>query len=193
MKKIILIISLVTLFSGKALAQGFNLTQDGFTSASDQSKSFVILEANGTQQELYNKTKTYLMRLYKSPKDVLSEAYPETITINGISKDAVQKKTMGMIVTSYDMNYTIVLMFKDGKIRIDAPSFSLFSYGNGKPIKMHLKGKSNGGFGSEVINTIYNDKGNLKAEYAKKQLESFFNEYIQNLKNGIVEYDKEDW
>lgn len=193
MKKILALLFLVALTAGKIFAQGFTLTPDGFVNTNDEGKGFVVFETTGTQQELYNKAKTYLMKLYRSPKDVLSESAPETITINGISTDAVQKKAMGMVAVSYDMNYTIVLQFKDGKVRVDAPSFSLYSDGSGKPIKMYLKGKSNGGVGSEVINTIYNTKGQLKAKYAKDQLESFFNDYIQSLINGMNESVKEDW
>ena len=92
------------------------------------------------------------------------------------------------------MNYTIAIRFKDGKIRIDTPSFTLTDYkSNSKPIKMVLCGKSNGGFGSEVINTIYDKKGKLKAKYAKEQLEAFFNNYVQSLANGLTNPEVDNW
>jgi hypothetical protein len=193
MKKAILFICLTAFTLCKAFAQDFNLTSNGFVSANDDTKSFVVIEVSGTQQELYNKAKTYLMRNYRSPKDVLSESEFETITINGISEDVVQKKAMGMVAVSYDMNYTIVLMFKDGRIRIDAPFFSLYSYNGPKQIKLLLKGKANSGLGTEVINIIYDNKDKLKADYAKEQLEAFFNSYIKDLVIGMTESANNDW
>lgn len=192
MKKITLLVCLITLSVVKVFSQDFTLTADGFVSKNDESKNFIVVEMDGSQQELYKKAKNYLMKIYRSPKDVLSESEPETITINGISKDVVQKKALGMVVISYDMNYTVVLMFKDGKIRIDAPTFSLASYQT-KTTRLLLKGKSNGGFGAEVINTIYNNNGKLKEKYAKEQLELYFNSYIHALVKGMKETENNDW
>jgi hypothetical protein len=193
MKKILLVLCLVALTTGNIFAQSFSLTSNGFVDSKDQSKNFIVIDATGSQSELFNKAKTYLTTIYKSPKDVLSESAPDVITINGIETKAVIKKAMGMVAVAYDMNYTIVIRFKDGKIRIDAPAFSLSDYESGsKPIKMILLGSSNGGFGSEIINCIYNKKGDLKAEYAKNQLESYFSSYIEAFKKGL-ESNKQDW
>ena len=194
MKKFILGLCLLALSTGSAIAQSFTLTSNGFVDEKNTDKSFVVVEVAGTQAELYNKTKAYLTSIYTSPKDVLSEAAPDLITVNGIQKDAVQKKAMGMAAVSYDMNYTLTIRFKDGKIRVDAPSFTLADYTTNasKPIKMVLCGKSNGGFGSEVINAIYNKKGELKAKYAKEALEAFFNGYVAKLAKGINNTEKED-
>lgn len=194
MKKFILGVCLLALSTGSALAQSFTLTANGFVDEKNTEKTFVVIEATGTQAGLYNKAKAYLTSIYRSPKDVLSEAAPDLITVNGIETDAVQKKAMGMVAVSYDMNYTLTIRFKDGRIRVDAPTFTLADYDNGsKPIKMVLCGKSNGGFGSEVINAIYNKKGELKAKYAKDALEAFFNGYVARLIKGISNTEKEDW
>lgn len=193
MKKFISMLFLLALTTGCVFAQNFTLTPDGFVSSEDASKSYIVIESEGTQAELYKKVKNYLMKIYRSPKDVLSESEPDAITINGIEQDAVQRKAMGMVAVSYDMNYTIGIMFKDGRIRVDSPSFSLSSYNGDKAVKMYLSGKSNGGLGSEVVNTIYNTKGDLKAKYAKEQLEAFFNSYIKDLKDGLVDNKDDNW
>ena len=194
MKRILMMLCLIALITGNAVAQNFTLTSNGFVDNKNEDKDYVVVEMDGTQADLYNKAKMYLLSIYRSPKDVLSEAEPDMITINGIEKDAVQKKALGMAAVSYDMNYTLSIRFKDGKIRIDAPSFTLEDYKNGnKPIKMVLCGKSNGGFGSEVINCIYDTKGKLKAEYAKEALEKYFDSYISNFITGIKNKNTEDW
>lgn len=186
------IICMLVLYTVTCFSQNFALTKDGFVNSKDQSKNYVVIECSGTQLDLFNKAKAYLTSIYRSPKDVLSLSSPDVITINAIESDAVYKKALGMIAISYDMNYTIVIRFKDGKIRIDSPNFILSNYSGSKTVKLILRGSANGGFGSEVINRIYNKKGKLKAKYAKKQLDKFFNSYLEELKKGINK-DHNDW
>lgn len=192
--KRLLTLCLIALITGCAFAQEFTLTANGFVNSANAEQGFVVIETAGNQSDIYKKVRTYLYGVYRSPKDVLSEAEPDMITVNGIASDAVQKKAMGMVATSYDMNYTISIRFKDGRIRIDAPSFTLLDTSTGsKPIRLVLCGKSNGGLGSEIVNTIYNKKGELKAKYAKEQLESYFNSYIKALQKGLETSQTEDW
>lgn len=194
MRKLLFTMGLLVMASVSAIAQSFTLTPNGFVSSDDETKNYVVVDIQGTQQELYKKVRAYLVSIYRSPKDVLSESEPDVITINGIESDAVQKKALGMAAASYDMNYTISIRFKDGRIRFDAPTFTLADYKSGsKTIRLLLQGKSNGGFGSEVINVIYNKKGELKAKYAKEALEKFFNNYITDLKKGVENNVGDDW
>ena len=182
---------LVALITGTTFAQSFSLTENGFINSKDKN-NYIVINTSGSQEELYKKAKNYFLTVYLSPKDVISESKPDVITINGIEPDAICKKSMGMILLSFDMNYTITVRFKDGKIRIDSPSFILNDYDGEKPVKLILKGKSNGGLGDTTINCIYNRKGKLKAEYAKEQLEVYFNRYVNSLKKGIENKEK-DW
>lgn len=194
MKKLLFTMGLLLMLSMSAFAQGFTLTPNGFVNSEDETKNYVVVDMQGTQQELYRKVRAYLVSIYRSPKDVLSESEPDVITINGIESNAVQKKALGMSAVSYDMNYTISIRFKDNRIRFDAPTFTLADYNSGnKVIRMLLQGKSNGGLGSEVINVIYNKKGVLKADYAKEALEKFFNNYITALKKGVENNVGDDW
>ncbi len=110
------LITLMMLFSITANAQ-FLLTPNGFVDSLDTSKSYVVLNAaDKSQQDLYIATKTYIISKYNSPKNVISENMPISLSIYG-HKDIVAK-TMGMPL-EHSLNYKIVFTFKDGKIKVE--------------------------------------------------------------------------
>ena len=121
----LLLLLIISLFSKPTIAQEkfFELTSHGFVSTQDTTKLFSIYYYEGkSQSELYKKALVYINTLYVSPKDVISNVENETITINGVAKSTIRQNSLS---PRFDMNYTIVLMFKDNRIRIDAPTFRL--------------------------------------------------------------------
>ncbi len=169
-------------------AQSFVLTPEGFMNADDQEKSFIVIEMPGTQAELYNKAKSAVTSIWKSAKDVMSYSEPDVITVNGFDSGSIWKKHMGMTFV-YDFNYRFQFQFKDGKIRIDAPSIDQAV--NKKSTLYFGKGK-----GSTMSGTMYifNEKGELKQKDFKAQAENFVNgivsTFVDKVKNGLSD---EDW
>lgn len=182
MKKVLIFGSLIICLFG--FAQTMKLTPDGFVDASDSSKKYVVIEfPNASQSELYKDALVMLNKKYRSSKDVLSAVEPESITIDAISSHPVHRTSMH----SFTNRYNITISFKDGKIKVDAPSIQLYTYDYGKKQEMFLIG----GFTIDGSSFgIYNKKGELKIEKAENDLNQFVNNFIADIKNI---QSKEDW
>lgn len=118
MKRLILSIALI-ITTAATFAQSIpkmELRPNGFVSAADSTKNYVVLEVPKMKQaELYKKTLTYLNGLYKNPSQVISAVDGESITVNGYT-DAITT-TKGLY--KYPLKYNLILKFKDGKIRFE--------------------------------------------------------------------------
>lgn len=167
-------------------AQNFILTSGGFVNKDDPSKNYVVLEFAGkTQSELYKNTLVMLNQKYKSAKDVISSVEPETITVNAIASQPIRRTGMH----SFTNHYNVVLSFKDGKIKVDAPKFDLYTFDYGKKQEMFL----NGGFSLDGSSFgIYNKKGEPKIEKAVEDLNSFANGFLEDLKSAQSK-SSEEW
>lgn len=164
-------------------AQTFKLTPNGFMSASDPSKDYVVFEFKDKKAtDLYKSSLLYFNSYYVSPKDVISTVDGESITINGYSEKAVRQNGTA---TPFDLNYTITFMFKDGKIRINSPSFRITTGAR----KMYLVYTGFSMDGTEI--GIYGKNGKIKLEKAIEDLENFFNTYVEKYNKGIS--TKSDW
>jgi hypothetical protein len=163
----------------------FTLTPLGFVNEDDSAKTYIVIEIPGkSKQELYKAVQVYLNRVYVSPKDVMSTVEPESISANGFAQNAVRRNKMH----AFDMDYTVNLEFKDGKIKIEGPSFRLRNVFNGKIQKLWLV-RNNDLTGEDL--GIWNEAFKLKSELAKEDLEEYFNKYVKKLVEGINQ--KSDW
>jgi hypothetical protein len=149
----------------------FKLTKEGFFNSSDETKNYVVFEYNSMSKEtLYNNVLKFITANYKSAKDVTSKVDNEVITINAIQPKKIKAKRI-----YYDLYYTIVINFKDDKIKIDAPTFECKSYALDRHYRLTMSG-SNGGFGSEVTVGLFKKNGEHEQKDAIKELELFFND-----------------
>ena len=99
----------------------FSLSSDGTFSTKDK-KNYTVVEFEGkTAQELYNMIKANVLTLYNSPQNVLNEIEPTNITIRAVSNVLYGTFGFGSGFTEYSAKYTLVFLFKDGKIRVNAP------------------------------------------------------------------------
>ena len=191
MKKILLLITLSLPF-GTINAQ-FKLTINGFVDQKEETKDYIVMEfANYAQDSLYNKIMKYILSTYRSPKDVISEIKPEMVTLNGFQPACISlskvKKWNGQNWSNsgfYDMLYTITIRVKEGKIRIDAPTFECTMVeSGGKKNRLVMYG-SNGGFGSEVRVGLFKKNGMPASKNAIIMLEDFFNTFCEKLAASI--------
>lgn len=151
-----------------ANAQSFELTPDGFM-ATD--KDYLTVDIEGSQDQLYKKSLIYFTGLYKNADRVISTVEPEIITLNGHAPNSVHRNSMHV----FDMDYTLVIRFKDGKLRIDAPSFKLTTFTD-KRQTLHLVHTKASFDGSHL--GIYGKGNKLKSKKAKADLENYFNSLI---------------
>ena len=163
-------VSLITL-----QAQTFELTPSGFE---HQGKDYLILEQEGTAAELYGQTLTYLHTLYDNPKKALSTLEGQMITVTGYAPNSIHRNGLHV----FDMNYTLIFRFKDNKVRIDAPKFTLTTFTSQRQT-LHTSWTKGSFTGANL--GIYGKKDKLKSKRAKADLEHYFNalmaHYTENL------------
>lgn len=186
MKKLIVILFLM--ISSNSWAQ-LSLTSNGFVNDSIKEQKFILVDVpNKTQQQLYNAALTFVTTLYVSPKDVLSTIDNEVITINGVGKECIKAKNAMGIPINFNINYTIALRFKDGKMRIDIPSINKMYY---QGVNLYISGSNIGSMSGDIV--IFKKNGDVRKEDAKKSLEEYFNNYIELLRQNVVNEDTNDW
>lgn len=109
MKKILTLLLFVVI-SIAANAQ-FTLTKKGYVNKDEPSKDYAVIEKPGyTQQQLYSMVKTMVTAMYISPKTVLSENEPISLSVTG------EEDIQFSLVTNR-LAYNVVFQFKDGKIK----------------------------------------------------------------------------
>lgn len=197
MKKICL---LLFLFIPSMLFAQFKLTIDGFVDEKDTSKNYIVYEFEDKSQEsLYNSVLMFINKTYRSPKDVINEVKPEMVTISGFQEACISvtkpKKVLGNTYSAgggFDLSYNMSFRFKEGKIRIDAPSFECKSEKNGRKSELVLSG-SNGGLGVVSKTGLFKKNGEPSREHAIKMLEDFFNAISISIKESISDESKDNW
>lgn len=183
---------LMALLPLMAAAQFFTITPNGWKNAQEPSLDYVVIPMEGTQAELFQKAKTAVTATYKSAKDVMSFNEPDIINISGYT-DCISEKHMGMLFV-FGMRYTMQILFKDGKVRFNAPDAYNAEYVNGARASYYsLTPGSTGMFGNTVY--MFDKKGKLKKKDQKKQVEDYFNglvaQIVEMMKNGGTVSD--DW
>ncbi len=179
MKKFILSITFV-LFSFLANAQ-YELTPKGIIN--DTENDYIVLEfPNKTQQELYDAVHLLINSTYVSPQNVLSVVDGQSITINGIGK--VYRPNP--VTNTYDLNYTITFLFKDGRVRINNPYINRISTTGYNNLDLPI-------IGTTMIRGVFTKKGKVSTEKTKLSIEKFFNTYLDKVKKSIDTAENIDW
>lgn len=198
-RKVILVLSILTCFSASALAQ-FILEPRGFVSQADTTKTYVVFHFDNVDKAtLYNKSLAFFNSVYRSPQDVLSSVENESINIHAIEKDAIgipykskiDQKFFGKYAVYYNLRYSYDIQFREGRIRIAAPSFSCYRIMNGgSEANLLLVGRKR--FLSDD-HIIFNTAHELKGSSEKEQLENFFNGLFSQLGSYIQGEGEDDW
>lgn len=155
----------------------FTLTESGFKNNIDVSQDFVVVEFSGiTQDKLYNRALSHIHSSFVSPKDVISKIDNESITINGFVSN------LFVFVTSvYDVNYTINIQFKDGRIRISAPQLN----------RMIGQSRIVNQIDEISIRSFFNKKGEPTSRKEIIILEDYFENLLGKLLDSMG--NEEDW
>jgi hypothetical protein len=105
MKKLILIIAII--FSGMLMRAQDNFRWD------------VVINKSGTKEELYSKAKVVIADVYNSATDVTKNSDKDLGIIQIKAKTSLTfKRNMGFAVITYYYDYSLKLLFKDGKYRM---------------------------------------------------------------------------
>ncbi|MCR5070143.1 MAG: DUF4468 domain-containing protein [Prevotella sp.] len=162
----------------------FRMIEGGYFVSNDGKEYIVIPYEGKSAQALYNRIKSNVTMLYNSAKDVISTSENSVISIKGYEKNAGYRPVAGFGYNVYfDISYVLKFMFKDGKIRIDAPTILSVYADNELMPEYHLWCK--------------NQKLFVKGQRNPKRL--CITEGFEKVLNGIIEsilkYDEttEDW
>lgn len=124
MKKIFpLLFFVLFVMSSKAQTKvNFTLNKKCEYIITDSLKNYYVFYFDGnTQSTLFNKVLIGVTKTFLSAKDVVSKVDNSLISINSTHR-IVDNLLDGLIVMTYDVNYIIEFEFKDGKIKVNAPS-----------------------------------------------------------------------
>ena len=163
----------------------FVITPEGLST--EDGKDYIIITAEGKDKNtLYQEALKCLTKTYVSAKDVLSTVEGEMIAVNGIY-------TLQHFVAVYDICYTLNMEFRDGRVKYSLPVINSMNGVDEKGREYQLTYNiSNGGLGAVCLVGIYNKKGELKREWIKKSIESFFNNNFRTLQTYLTKTE-DDW
>ncbi|MCP1997284.1 DUF4468 domain-containing protein [Flavobacterium sp. HSC-61S13] len=184
MKKFILFLLLI--ICNYSYSQQFELTADGFVNSENKEIDYIILEYPGkSKEELFKDVLVFANKNFKSAKDVISKVEYDAITINARSSKLIRRNNLH----AFNNNYTFVMSFKDGKIRINAPIVELVTFSNGEKQILHISHVKTDLNGANL--SIYNKKGIVKSKMAETDLNDFAVGFLNLLKSEIN--TSEDW
>ena len=130
---------LCIIFSISASAQEniyFNLKSDGAFYINESKVDTILTFPGLSAQQLYNKVKSSLIKVYNNPDVVISENAPISLSVFPLVSDWCRINPIGNGFVYYSSNYTLLFHFKDGRIKIDAPKVNdeLHCSGSGLPL-----------------------------------------------------------
>lgn len=196
MKKLICIIA--SLSFTMAINAQFVATKDGVKTI-DGGDYYVVETEGKTASELYDNVVSYIMVNFKNPDAVSNKQEGKMINLHGNFPEAFPcKKGWGKIVNYADVELNIVIHFKDGRIRFDAPSIHsmvchTLKSNSGRYWTYYFYEKGVGGQLTGEF-SLFNKNGDVKNEFAVNG----FNDFINNLVLDITKYakgesDNQDW
>jgi len=179
--KYILLTALFAVIS--TFGQEFTVTPDGLRDSLDNDKSYVvIITPDKTAEQNYNNAIRYISKIYKNPKEVLkADIKAEYLKFDTFSPKLLMVKNSGAKVY-IDVKYTTELSFKGNRVKYEIVNLDTGG--------VTFTGSIWTGF------PIYTKKGKLKRPDTKKDIELYFNNTINNIKNEFLEKTSnsaDDW
>lgn len=156
----------------------FKLVAEGLINDSD-SKNFVIITAQGKNvSDIKSSIVSTLSSMYNNPSKVISTLGDNIINVTATSAFDIAND-VGMFYQRYNFTYNIKIEVKDGKIKIDAPSFS------------NINRRDVGMLSRTVIDSRNMNASNLFADFLEAkaaptaEFEELFNSHITKIVSGL--------
>lgn len=170
MKKLFILLMLLP-FLG--FSQKLKLSPNGFVNSTDSTKNYIVLDFEGkSKSDLYKASQLYFSKIYVNPKEVMTLIDGESITLNGIDKQAIKMKFL-YLNPSWDVNYTSNYEFKDNKVKVSIHINRISAMVGSNP--------------PTVKNSFdfFNKKGVLTNDKGAKSVEDYFNSVLDKYIIGI--------
>lgn len=154
----------------------------------------IVIEAEGSASELYQKCLNWLNETYKQPDEVIKgKIEGEYIKINGFT-DSVMFQASALGSTNYyDTRYTIEFRFKDNKLRMEVISIEFYV-----PATQYSL-TSSGWRETDFTFNVANRKGKANKDglAESKNVPAYFENLASNLKafnsNEMMKKIDDDW
>ena len=160
----------------------FKFSIKGFLNDTDQ-KDYVVITAPGkSARDIKSSVVSTLSSMYSNPSKVISTLGDNIINVNGYASDAFVTDAV-MSYKHYSFSYNIKIEVKDGKIKIDTPSFSRI---NERDVPLLGNASEN------YIDTysLFNELSKAGEQYQAK-VENIFNAHITKIISGLS--SDSDW
>lgn len=181
--------AVLVLLTQLSFAQYFKLTDKGFVS--NENHDFAVVEVpNVKQMDVYKNVLNAINSLYSNPQKGLSVLEGESITLTAYEEKALPVRHggggLGKSNYAYDLSYTLSFLFKDGKIRMNSPTFELRRWYEGT----FRAGSGWGNSGWTTLNlvkgkkdrvAIYDQNGKLILEDAANRLNTHLNALLKQI------------
>jgi len=178
MKKILLfsIISLCAFFVNAQYRAAFVIDKNTCQYVVPNSeKNYYVFNFEGeSQSSLYNKALMAITKTYVSAKDVVTKVENSMISIN--SNKTISYMIGGILPTSNYVNYVLEFEFKDGRMKVNAPTIVQIRNKDGEP--------------GRTRDFLINGKGELAQG---SELYLFVNDIINNILNNMRSSSNDDW
>lgn len=177
MKKIclFLLLGMLTIAVNSQNQVNFTLSKTCHYVVPNSDKDYYIFNYEGeSQSSLYNKALIGLTKTFVSAKDVVSKVENSMISIN--TTKVISYIIGGILPTKTYMDYVVEIEFKDGRIRVNAPT--IVSMRNSK------------GEAGPPSNFMIAASGELSIGWDKYL---FVNDVINNILLSLEEKSSDDW
>ena len=126
---IIFLLNLCNVYSQDSSVK-FLIQSDG-TMLTEDGKGYQIIIFDGeSQEEIFNKLIIGVTAIFVDPKSVISTVENQLISISGVR--GIQRDVGGLWGNSMVyFHYVIKIHIKEGRVKVDSPSFSLLSFDSG--------------------------------------------------------------
>lgn len=143
-----------------------------FVSLQPSNVGFVVYEIPGmSASELKSSALTTLSSMYKSPKDAITPLSDNMIQLEGYAESVFFKESEN-VKLKHDILFDIIIQFKDGKVRYNAPTIKMLYVD--LPILGMRKCDMNKGISSLIDDSI-----------SRKKVENYFNNLINSINSTL--------
>ena len=150
-----------------------------FVSLQSSNDGFVVYEIpNMSASELKASVFTTLSSMYKSPKDVITSLSDNMIQVEGYAESVFVKQTKDFRMR-YDILFDMIIQFKDGKVRYNAPTIKMLY------MEMPLLGRMGKCDMNKGIPNLIEDTS------SREKVGSYFNNIINSINSKLKQSN--DW
>ena len=176
MKKVLMLMAIMIAVVVQANAQaefnGFTISADGHYRAAD-GKDYIIYQFDGkSAKDIYTLICSNVSKVYNSPQSVMSTVENSSVAIHAFADDILYQKSYLGIKFFYEGTYNLLIEIKDGRVKINAPSFGMQT-GQSETINRTKTAEN-------ILSDFFDKKGRLKGNrviwksYAEQRINSIY-------------------